>query len=125
MSHKHRACATPVQYSLSQWELVLVGPPDTPYEGGIFKAMMKFPEDFPNSPPEMTFLSKMYHPNGPSLFDAHVLDVPFHVRSPPSCGSELRLGSLRGRQGTWHALCERTRARATRAPWRLASALSP
>ena len=46
-----------------QWELVLVGPPDTPYEGGIFKAMMQFPDDFPNQPPEMTFLSKMYHPN--------------------------------------------------------------
>ena len=48
-----------------KWELVLVGPPDTPYEGGIFKAMMQFPDDFPNSPPEMQFISKMYHPNGP------------------------------------------------------------
>ena len=42
-----------------------MGPPDTPYEGGIFKAMMQFPDDFPNSPPEMQFISKMYHPNGP------------------------------------------------------------
>ena len=44
---------------------MIIGPPDTPYEGGIFKAMMQFPDDFPNSPPEMQFISKMYHPNGP------------------------------------------------------------
>ncbi len=33
-------------------------------EGGFFKAEMKFPDDFPNSPPEMRFLSEMWHPNG-------------------------------------------------------------
>jgi len=32
-------------------------------EGGFFKAELKFPESFPNSPPEMFFTSDMWHPN--------------------------------------------------------------
>ena len=35
----------------------------TLYEGGFFKAKLKFPSDFPNMPPEMTFVSEMWHPN--------------------------------------------------------------
>lgn len=30
-----------------------MGPEDTPYEGGYFMATLKFPHDYPNSPPEM------------------------------------------------------------------------
>ncbi|RYG51175.1 hypothetical protein EON66_11045 [archaeon] len=32
-------------------------------EGGSFKAELKFPEDFPSSPPEMRFITPMWHPN--------------------------------------------------------------
>ena len=39
------------------------GPDDTLYEGGYFKATLKFPDDYPNSPPVMQFQSKMWHPN--------------------------------------------------------------
>ncbi|KAM7456827.1 hypothetical protein BLSTO_02420 [Blastocystis sp. subtype 1] len=39
------------------------GPADTPYEGGIFKAELVFPCDFPNKPPTMRFISPMWHPN--------------------------------------------------------------
>ena len=42
---------------------MIVGPPDTMYEGGFFKAQLDFPADFPNMPPEMTFKSEMWHPN--------------------------------------------------------------
>ena len=38
-------------------------PPPTRSEGGFFKAELKFPEDFPNRPPQMTFKSEMWHPN--------------------------------------------------------------
>ena len=46
------------------WELLIVGPPDTLYEEGLFKATLEFPKDFPNNPPLMTFTSDMWHPNG-------------------------------------------------------------
>lgn len=42
---------------------MIIGPPDTLYEGGFFKATLHFPEDFPNMPPEMRFVSEMWHPN--------------------------------------------------------------
>ena len=45
------------------WNILFEGPEDTLYEGGYFKAQMKFPQDYPNNPPEMVFKSKMWHPN--------------------------------------------------------------
>ncbi|CAM9167357.1 unnamed protein product [Phaeothamnion confervicola] len=45
------------------WELLIVGPPDTLYEGGFFKATLEFPKDFPNNPPTMLFVTEMWHPN--------------------------------------------------------------
>ena len=32
-------------------------------EGGIFKARLTFPEDFPLNPPKMRFITPMWHPN--------------------------------------------------------------
>ncbi|KAG2771608.1 hypothetical protein PC129_g2771 [Phytophthora cactorum] len=49
--------------NIFNWEILLVGPPDTLYEGGFFKAVLEFPSDFPNMPPKMTFKSEMWHPN--------------------------------------------------------------
>lgn len=46
------------------WEMVIVGPPDTLFEEGLFKATLEFPRDFPNNPPTMTFVSEIWHPNG-------------------------------------------------------------
>ena len=45
------------------WIVVIFGPPDTIFEGGFFKALLSFPDDYPNSPPTMKFTSKMFHPN--------------------------------------------------------------
>jgi len=45
------------------WEIIMVGPDGTLYEGGFFKARLVFPPDFPNMPPTMTFQSEMWHPN--------------------------------------------------------------
>lgn len=39
------------------------GPDDTPYENGVFTARMTFPTDYPLSPPDMQFVSDMFHPN--------------------------------------------------------------
>lgn len=50
--------------NIFNWEIMLVGPPDTLYEGGFFKCVLDFPPNFPNMPPKMTFKSEMWHPNG-------------------------------------------------------------
>ena len=45
------------------WEILIMGPERTLYEGGFFKAKLSFPANFPNMPPTMTFVSEMWHPN--------------------------------------------------------------
>lgn len=33
-------------------------------EGGLFKAHLLFPKEYPQRPPKMRFISEMWHPNG-------------------------------------------------------------
>jgi len=49
--------------NLFEWKVYIEGPKDTLYEGGVFQLIMKFPTDFPMSPPELRFLSDFWHPN--------------------------------------------------------------
>ena len=39
-------------------------PKDTPFEDGTFKLTIQFSEEYPNKPPVVRFVSKMFHPNG-------------------------------------------------------------
>ncbi|KAF7507605.1 Ubiquitin-conjugating enzyme E2 G2 [Endocarpon pusillum] len=45
------------------WEAFIDGPKDTPFEGGVFPAILDFPKDYPLSPPKMKFLGDIFHPN--------------------------------------------------------------
>ncbi|KAJ6482906.1 ubiquitin-conjugating enzyme [Mycena vitilis] len=49
--------------NLYEWEILVIGPPDTLYEGGFFKARLTFPPEFPLLPPKMRFITEMWHPN--------------------------------------------------------------
>jgi len=49
--------------NLYEWKIWVEGPKDSPYNGGIFLLQMKFPPDFPMSPPELKFVSEFWHPN--------------------------------------------------------------
>ncbi|XP_063899983.1 ubiquitin-conjugating enzyme E2 G2-like [Zophobas morio] len=46
-----------------EWEAVISGPPGSPYEDGVFCATLTFPRDYPHQPPQMRFISPMFHPN--------------------------------------------------------------
>ena len=46
------------------WECLIQGPEDTPFEGGVFPAELRFPKDYPLAPPSMKFLADVWHPNG-------------------------------------------------------------
>jgi len=48
---------------LFEWQVAIFGPPETLYQGGYFKANMKFPADYPYSPPSIRFLTSVWHPN--------------------------------------------------------------
>jgi len=49
--------------SVFEWNVTIIGPSETLYEGGFFNAIMSFPPDYPNSPPTVRFTSEMWHPN--------------------------------------------------------------
>ena len=55
--------AAPVDSNIFQWQAVLFGPGDTPWEGGTFHLLMDFTEEYPNKPPTVKFVTNMFHPN--------------------------------------------------------------
>ncbi|CAH1801343.1 unnamed protein product [Owenia fusiformis] len=46
-----------------RWEVLIMGPQDTPYEDGFFKAHLTFPKEYPQKPPLLKFVSEIWHPN--------------------------------------------------------------
>eukprot|EP00891_Asterochloris_glomerata_P003276 jgi/Astpho2/3276/Aster-08041 len=42
---------------------MILGPQQSPYEGGAFKLELFLPSDYPMAPPKVRFLTKIYHPN--------------------------------------------------------------
>lgn len=49
--------------NLFLWDCLIEGPPDSPYEGGVFNAKLHFPRDYPLSPPKLMFTPSLLHPN--------------------------------------------------------------
>ena len=44
-------------------ECGIPGPKDSPWEGGIYKINLEFPNDYPIVPPRCVFEKKLFHPN--------------------------------------------------------------
>ncbi|XP_015063318.1 ubiquitin-conjugating enzyme E2 2-like isoform X2 [Solanum pennellii] len=59
----------PYDSNIMLWNAVIFGPDDTPWDGGTFKMTLQFSEDYPNKPPRVHFVSRMFHPN--SFIIAH------------------------------------------------------
>jgi ubiquitin-conjugating enzyme E2 A len=53
----------PNEDNILEWSAVIFGPDDTPWEGGTFKLTLTFTEEYPNRPPKVKFITKMFHPN--------------------------------------------------------------
>ncbi|KAJ3110630.1 cholesterol esterase [Phlyctochytrium bullatum] len=55
--------AGPKGGNLLQWMATVTGPPDTPYEDGIFFLEFTFPPTYPFHPPKVVFRTRIYHCN--------------------------------------------------------------
>ena len=53
--------STPYPNNPRHFAVVLTGPQETPYAGGVFRLELFLPEGYPMCPPKVRFLTKIYH----------------------------------------------------------------
>eukprot|EP01095_Lingulamoeba_sp_RSL-Kostka_P006016 TRINITY_DN1848_c0_g1_i1.p1 TRINITY_DN1848_c0_g1~~TRINITY_DN1848_c0_g1_i1.p1 ORF type:complete len:160 (+),score=40.15 TRINITY_DN1848_c0_g1_i1:67-546(+) len=49
--------------NLYTWVGYIVGPPDTPFQDGVFELEINIPDNYPLQPPKIIFVTKIFHPN--------------------------------------------------------------
>ena len=48
---------------MMKWTAMIMGPENSPYDGGVFNVELDFPSEYPFKPPKLKFTTKIYHPN--------------------------------------------------------------
>lgn len=64
--------AVPDDKNARYFHVIVTGPEDSPFEGGIFKLELFLPEEYPMTAPKVRFITKIYHPNIDRYFYKHM-----------------------------------------------------
>lgn len=94
-----------VNDDIFNWECQIVGPQDSPYQGGLFVVKFEFPAQYPFKAPKLKFATKVYHPSvqtesgdicqdvigqwGPTLNAKHCLEVIYSMLQSPETDHPL------------------------------------
>jgi len=68
--------------NLDNWHATIIGPTETPYEGGVFNLDIKFIAEYPYKAPVVKFKTKIFHPNISSVDGSICLDILKNQWSP-------------------------------------------
>lgn len=61
---KQKQCtASPYKDNIRRWAAVMLGPEGTAWEGAALCLSMEFGSEYPAKPPQVKFVTKVYHPN--------------------------------------------------------------
>lgn len=64
MSEKSKQyAASPFKDNIKKWAAVIMGPEGTAWEGAALCLSMDFNAEYPQAPPVVKFITKIYHPN--------------------------------------------------------------
>ncbi len=85
--------AGPIRDNLHKWNATIMGPPESPFEGGVFSLEITFPDNYPFNAPHVIFTTKIYHPNVNDK-GSICLDVLKHQWSPAMSISKVLLSII-------------------------------
>ncbi|KAB5514005.1 hypothetical protein DKX38_027911 [Salix brachista] len=68
--------------NIFKWTALIKGPSETPFEGGVFQLVFSVPEQYPLQPPQVRFLTKIFHPNVHFKTGEICLDILKNAWSP-------------------------------------------
>lgn len=71
-----------VNDSVSDFVVLFMGPPDSPYQGGCWRVHVELPEAYPYKSPSIGFENRIYHPNVDEMAGSVCLDVINQTWSP-------------------------------------------